>query len=268
MKRTKKGQKPLSRYFKIFLFSFFLFCLISILLTGKLFFEKNEDVRETEIPSYIGKCENEISYIDRVITIRDYVYSDTVESGRVISQSYIGKIKASKDRWFTLNITVSLGSDTIAVPNMAGMDVKNAQKLIKELGARADIEYIYGDYDRNTVLYHIPKKEANIKKGGNITLYVARTSENESVKIPEFEGMDINDAIRLADKSGITVGDISYIYTEDIPDGCVVLQSIPGMSLVDANSKIDFRVAKSINYNTKDKKESRVKLWMDRKREE
>ena len=80
--------------------------------------------------------------------------------------------------------------------------------------------------------------------------------------------MVINDAVTLANQKGICVGDISYIYTEDLPKGCVVTQSIPSGALVDSKSKISFKVAENINYNTKDKKESRVKLWMDRKREE
>ena len=267
MKRTKKGQKSLSLYFKIFIFSFFLLCIISILLIANLFFEKNGG-NEIEIPSFVGKSEDEIYDIDGVITIKDYVYCDTVNKGRVIYQSYSGRTKVSRDRLFTLNITVSLGNDTVSVPNMAGMDIKNAQKLIKNIGARVDIQYIYGDYDNNMVLYHLPKKDTNIKKGGSITLYVSRSSENQSVKVPEFEGMDITCAISLARENNITIGNIEYVYTEDMPDGYVVAQSIPSGSIVKTNSKINFKVAKSTNYNTKDKKESRVKLWMDKRREE
>lgn len=268
MKRTNKKQKPLTFYFKIALFSFLLLCIISILLIGNLFFDKSKEAYEVYIPSFVGKGEDEIYDIHRVMIIKDYIYSDTAKKDEVIYQSHTGKKKIPKDGVYTLGVTVSLGKKTVIVPNLAGMTQRDAQNALNDLGVRVDIEYVCGDYDSGRVLYHIPKKNSEIMANGRVTLYISRSQNDKSITVPEFEGMNIMDAITLAQSNDIIVGDISYVSTEDIPEGYVLSQSLPVGIIVKKNSKINFKVSKSINYNTKDRKESRVKLWMDRKREE
>ena len=267
MKRIKNKSNTLSVYFKSALFSLLAFCLVSIILLGNLFFEKQDGIYEINIPSYRGMSEDDISDIDGVVMIKDYVYSNE-EKGRVISQSYVGKTKIAKDKVYSLYITVSLGEQTLILPNLAGMSAKNAENKLEELGLRCEIRYVSGDYLADVVLYHIPRGDCEVRANDKITLYVSRGNDIGNVKIPEFEGMDINDAVALANKLGINIGKITYIYTEDMPEGCVASQSMPKGILADGKCKIDFCVAKNTNYSTKDKKESRVKLWMDRKREE
>lgn len=268
MKRINNKQKPLTFYFKIALFSFLSLCIISILLIGNLFFDKGNEAYEINIPSFVGKCQDEIYDIDRVLIIKDHIYSDTVKKGDVIYQSHTGKKKIPKDGVYTLRVTVSLGKKTVMVPNLAGMTQKEAQNALNDLGVRADIEYICGDYDSGRVLYHIPKKNSEIMANGRVTLYISRAQNDKSIIVPELEGMYISKAIILAQSKGFIIGDVRYVNTEDIPEGYVVSQSIPGGIMAEKNSKIDFTVSQITDYNTKDRKESRVKLWMDRKREE
>ena len=71
----------------------------------------------------------------------------------------------------------------------------------------------------------------------------------KNVKVPNFIGNYEEDAISLANENGLTVGNITYKYSDKYEKGVVISQSIAAKTQVAEHSSIDFVVSRGKNPN-------------------
>lgn len=96
-------------------------------------------------------------------------YSDTVAVGNVISTSPgAGK---TAERGSTVTVTVSIGAETVAVPNLQGQKVSQARATLEAQGLKVGGVFGPGGNNR-TVFFTSPGPGVKVKRGTAVNLYV------------------------------------------------------------------------------------------------
>lgn len=223
----------------------FFFALLSLLVpivlgTGTLAFyfaPRDWDIEVIEIPRYVGMHEDFLRDGDRVQLKREWVYSSNAEKGRVISQTPSAgskrKIKVGEMREVT--VYIGLGEKLQKIPALEGVDELSAARALREIGAKVRSVAIYGGDDNGRVIGTSPTVGQKIKSGDTVTLYVARKRVSETVVVPNFVGMQVSSAARLALSIGL------LLQSDGDADGKIIMQSIPSGSRVPSGSYISFK---------------------------
>lgn len=105
-------------------------------------------------------------------------YSDSVEQGKVISQSPSGSTTVSPGS--TVTITVSQGKETkmVTVPNVVGMNSTDAQNTLTSLGLNYSIvETKDTNVEKGKVISTSPSAGQPVKEGSSVKIYVSKGQE-------------------------------------------------------------------------------------------
>ena len=111
-------------------------------------------------------------------------YSDTVESGKVISQSPVGTTSTTPGA--TVTITVSLGKETneVTVPNLFGYTQENAIAQLEALGLKYNIRIqASSNAPEGRVVAQSISAGEKVDEGTTVTLYVS--AGNSSTTAPD-----------------------------------------------------------------------------------
>lgn len=162
--------------------------------------------------------------------------SDEVDAGKVISQDPKGGSKAPKGSEVTL--TISEGSDLIAVPSFVGMSLETAR-------ARAEREGLTltqsGSENSNQVakdciISQSPAAGTEVQKGSTVT-YVISLGQ-ESITMPSVLGDSEASATATLKNAGLVVR-VQYSPSPNYPEGSVVQQSVqPGTKVTKGTTVI------------------------------
>ena len=97
-------------------------------------------------------------------------YDNIIEEGKVIIQDPLPKAKVKAGR--IINLTISLGPQTIKVPYLAGVDIEKGKLIIEKLGLTIDtVNFLLSDsVAKDKIIRTIPAPEVELKKGEAITL--------------------------------------------------------------------------------------------------
>jgi serine/threonine-protein kinase len=146
-----------------------------------------------------------------VVTERDpndQIPADTVTSQNPLPGTALGPGS-------TVSVVVSSGSPQISVPSVEGLVVDGAQQALGSVGLSASIEYLVdASADPGTVVKQDPEKNAALKKGSSVTLYVAVPGT-----IPDVGGKNPADATTLLQDCGYKIGNRAYV--QEGADGTV-----------------------------------------------
>lgn len=141
-------------------------------------------------------------------------YSDTVESGKVISQSPVGTTSTTPGA--TVTITVSLGKETkeVTVPNLFGHTEEDAIAQLEALGLRYNIRtQTSSNAPEGQVVGQSISAGEKVEEGTTVTLYVSAgnssttdpdggnegTTGSDEGDNPEDGGEDISSGVRSRD---------------------------------------------------------------------
>ena len=194
------------------------------------------------MPQYVGKKADGI-YSDQNFVIEiEGVYSEEVDEGLVISQyPEENARRVARGEPITVTLTVSLGAQKGALPDLSGFDVSEAASQLRALGALSRVVYIYTDeVEDGRVIESAPKPQSEIKRGQTVTLYIAKAAQHSSVKVRDLVGMTLEDAAFLAMSDGLCVGEVEYL--SDGNGGVVIEQSLAPDILVKHGTYINLTV--------------------------
>ena len=156
------------------------------------------------------------------------------------------QVKSGRKIYLTLN---ARNAPIIKMPNMENMLLKNAQEMLSNLGLeRGDIIYV-PDIGINVVLEQRYKgvtirEGFEVPKGSKIDLVVGDGIKNQLLLVPNFVGMEEEEAEFLILGSGLKVGRKSYSKTDSAANGRVFLQSPASGIEVRSGELIDLWVVK------------------------
>ena len=157
---------------------------ISVVVAGT-----NSNVEKIEVPDVVGRNEadayNKLTAKGFLVT-REYEISDTVEEGKVISQTPDGDTKASKGTRVT--IVISQGGEKKIVPaNLIGKSVSEAQSELEELGFIVDIVQQYNTQQPNGTVFKVEGAGTEKEVGTTLKLYISLGEEPSSEEPSESE---------------------------------------------------------------------------------
>ena len=168
-------------------------------------------------------------------------YSGRVEAGLVISQS--PSAGSEVERGTTINLTISLGVELVEVPDVTGLNLTEATDLINEIGLTLGVvneEYSDTIYEEIVISQSLPAG-GQVEIGESVDLVVSLGLE--TVTIPDFTGLDKDEAREMIVSLNLDLGRIISEYDEDVEEDKVISQSIEAGEEVEPGTSIDLVVS-------------------------
>jgi serine/threonine-protein kinase len=143
--------------------------------------------------------------------------STDVPAGLVISQSPLPGTPVDPDS--TVDLVVSSGPDTVAVPNILGYSRTEAQAALETEGLVADLQKQQSDSPKGTVISTEPQAGQKVAKGSTVTVYWSAGPKT----IPDLTGLTEDEARAILVNRGF-VPDVHYDTSTPGVPGTVVEQ--------------------------------------------
>ncbi len=242
----------------------FILLLLAIIASG-IYYVKSSNSNMVQVPTVLNLSEDEAVEIlkDKNLkaNISRYAQSNNYEPGKVMEQDPGPKAKVKKNS--TINLVISEGRE-VKVPDLSGMTLDQAEEKLKEL----DLELGKTSTDfsesvkKDTIIDQEPRKNEKVQAGSEVDVTVSLGKEEpeiENVKVPNFVGNYEEDAINIAVENKLTIGNITYKYSDKYEKDVVMSQSIPANTQVAEKSTIDFVVSngKKPDSNNSDEDDSK-----------
>ena len=236
--RTKEKQS-IKRLYLLTAMSGIVCALLAVLTFVFFFVPRDKDTYILTVPKLVGLAESDIGRYQDIEVTREWIYSDDGKRGEVISQEPYGGARRKLKRGETYKVTVfiSLGEKTEKIPDLCGVGEMSAAAALRMIGARVRSVPIYNNGDDGKVLYTSPRAETEIKQGETVTMFVSRQRTDTPVTVPNFCGMTLSEAYRIALAIGLGVNE----YDTNEIEKTVVAQSIPEGARVKNGSCIEFK---------------------------
>lgn len=169
----------------------------------------------------------------------DPMSSDKYEEGQVVGQSEKEGDMVEKNTTITVNL--SSGAGEIDVPSVKGYDEGTAESTLKDAGFKVKKEYQYSsDVPEGDVISQTPDGGAKAKEKDTITIVVSRGIEQ--VQMVKVVGMSQTDAQNALNGIGILYN-VTSDYSNDIPEGQVISQSIAEGKWIDKGTTVTITVS-------------------------
>jgi serine/threonine-protein kinase len=135
-------------------------------------------------------------------------YSSRAEKGVVMSQSPESGTQAAKDS--TVSITVSKGTEMVAVPDLAGLTQDAATQALAAAGLQTQVETESSTaVAEGSLISQTPAAGENVAKGSTVTITVAK--QETVLEVPNVVGMNQDAAVSALEEKGFTVNVIQTV---------------------------------------------------------
>ena len=123
-------------------------------------------------------------------------------ANRVIETSPSERSRLERGR--TVTLVVSRGARQVAVPDVVGSSSDEAERVLEGRGLQVSLtEREVTDEDPGTVLAQNPPAGREIKKGGTVTLTVAKAPPQ--VNVPDVIDQTVDEAVAALEEAGFRV---------------------------------------------------------------
>lgn len=202
------------------------------------------------VPDVIGKTEAEartaITDAGFKVGTITYSYSETVETGKVISQTPDRGLKSTTGT--AINLVVSQGAESITVPNLSNMTAEEAQAALKKVGlnAVAGTAAYSSTVEKGKVVSQSPASGQSVAKGSTVEYVLSLGVEQKTV--PNVVNYTEADATATLKDAGFAVK-IERGYSSEVDEGYVYKQS-PSSGKAEADSEVTIYVSRGAEQAT------------------
>lgn len=180
--------------------------LAGVLFSGGGFFGKEVAVPNIEGMDY-KQADAELTKIGLVMSVLSYDYSNEFAKDMVISQNpgKDRKVKAGRK----IEVTISKGSELITVPNITGIDIKDA--IIKLGNVDLNMGKTNKAYDEEkpegTIISQDPAKGSRQASGTSIDVVVSQGKQPAKVSMPDLKGLTVDKARTVLEDKKLVLGE-------------------------------------------------------------
>ena len=177
-----------------------------------------------------------------ILTEVAYEESDSVAEGVVISADV--SVGAQIDKGSKVTLTASAGTQGVEVPNVVELTFDEANTQLVSKGFLVNKTEGYSDtIEAGRVISQTPTEGNKAPKGSVITVTVSMGKEDTKIRVPNLIGLSEQDGTVEAIEAGLTVGSVTYIYSDEVGEGMICYQSYSHGSYVDQGTSIDIKVS-------------------------
>ena len=145
--------------------------------------------------------------------------------------------------WVIMPRVVGLGRE-VEAPDVGGRSLGEAVMVLRE--TRLDYTVKSKEFDplvpEGYIVSQDPPSGRVVKEGRKVSLVVSLGPEK--IAIPHLEGLSLQQATSLLKRSGLVVGDVSFVFSDSILPGRVIASSPPFDSLVKRETEVELIVSK------------------------
>lgn len=131
----------------------------------------------------------------------------------------------------------------LTMPETTGRTLTDVQADLDALGLRTQVEEEFSDdVDTGSVTRSDPEGGSSVHKRSEVQLYVSKGVDMKTV--PEVTGKSQDEAQRSLTDAGLAVGAVTDAYSEDVPQGQVISQSVAAGTSLAHDSAVDIVLSK------------------------
>lgn len=188
---------------------------------------KSEDV--VVVPDLVGK---DLVYALGIVTglglnikVSGFEYRADIAKNHVAYQEPKPGAEVKKGR--DIRVIVCKGPQTVIVPNLVGVDVRKANIIMEENGlTEGVVSRTHSERAaRGEVMSQVPSPGGVISRGDAIDLLISLGRRPVQFKMPYLDGISLEDAILILERSQLNVGRIRQVQRDDLPKGVIVAQA-------------------------------------------
>lgn len=247
-----------------------LACVCVLLIaTGKISFTRkeidsgegvqalNED--ECYVPNVSGmsyeEAEKALEEKNLTVVINGMNYSESIEKNKILSQDPADGAKAAVEE--TVYVIMSGGNQEVMMPDLTGMEYKEAEKLVKAQNLVLEKDGVteeYNDFvEKGRVISQNIEAEERIGVKTEITLTVSLGSlskETAVLTVPDLTGLTKEEALeklaQLKEETGFTytLGKVKKKYSAEVEKGKIISQGLTPGTEVRTNEPITLVISK------------------------
>lgn len=204
--------------------------------------------KEVMVPDVVGKPAETARSLLTNENLRVQIaeaFNDRVPAGYVVSQQPPGGQVVKERR--TIQIVISRGLDVTAIPDLKGLQRREAEARIRSAGLQVGIlsEEYSATVPVDAVISQNPRPPGQVAKGVLIDLVVSKGKSPQQITVPNFIGESMQSVLARIEALHLKVGRIRETSTSRFAPGMISAQApIPGSSVYEGTT-IDLEVARS-----------------------
>ena len=231
------------------------FCVIAFILAVFIFLWNFwlkgifEDAERLEMPSFVGEDVDHIladpAYTDTfVFQVTTVIDPDTPE-GTILDQTpEAGRSVMIVPEGISVELTVSSGQVMVQMPDVVNMDYRQAVTDLQKLGFTVEIEVVADPaITEDYVVSSIPAEGEELPAGSTVFLRVSGGPEIVMVQVPNLVGYYESTARSMLESKNLTIGSVSYDYSDEYGEGVVMWQNVEAYTEVEEHTKIYIKVS-------------------------
>jgi beta-lactam-binding protein with PASTA domain len=165
------------------------------------------------VPDLISK---DVVYVLEILSdlglntkIKGSKYRSDIPKNHVIFQEPDPGMEIKKGR--DVRIIISKGAKTILPPNVTGLSIQQARIILEENDLKeGKFSITYSDtHKKDEIIAQYPSPGTMISRGEAMDLLVSRGRRPKSYKMPDLNFLSLDDAVRLIERSNLTLGEIT-----------------------------------------------------------
>jgi beta-lactam-binding protein with PASTA domain len=204
----------------------------------------SKGVQPVAVPNVVGKteaaAESALTGAGLAVGSVTQQYSNTVPAGQVISQSPAAGAQVAPGS--AVDLVVSKGVQPVAVPNVVGKTEAAAGSALTSAGLTVGsvTQQYSSTVPAGQVISQSPAAGAQVAPGSAVDLVVSKGVQ--PVAVPNVVGKTESEATSAIVAAGLTVGRITWHYSNTTPPRMVVAQDPAPSTEVDPGSPINLTV--------------------------
>jgi beta-lactam-binding protein with PASTA domain len=208
-----------------------LFSVTAIVFGASAYFTLNFIVKSEDTVVVPDLVEKDVIYALEILTeiglntkVKRSEYNSDIPKNHVIFQDPAPGAEIKKGR--DVRIVISKGAKTISMPNLKRLSVQQALIILEENGLRLGEKSLSFNNAiiKDDVVEHLPSPGSPVKRGESVNLLVSLGPLPKAYKMPDLEGLSIEDAILLIERDNLAVGEIKSFFYEAKPKNVVAGQ--------------------------------------------
>jgi beta-lactam-binding protein with PASTA domain len=201
------------------------------------------------IPDLEGLSLNEANQLSKSegieVVVADTIFTNDLNPDIVLEQFPSSGKEVKLGR--TIKVKITQFNKKIAVPSLIGKTLRAAEIELDQSSIELDSIYFSfsSKYPKGIVSWQSPSENDSIRKGFGIRVEVSNgLAPNDLVAVPDFQGIFLNEALAIIDKTGFKEGRVQYVDNNKFLPNTIISQSPNEGTKVSQGSKINLVVVK------------------------